>query len=56
MFKTYTDYQPLIWLFNVKDPGSRLMQCRLEFAEYQYKVVYKSGVINTNANALSHIS
>jgi len=31
-FKIYTDYQPLKWLFNVKDPGSRLMRWRIELA------------------------
>ncbi|KAL4103608.1 hypothetical protein QTP88_018969 [Uroleucon formosanum] len=54
-FKIFTDHQPLTWLFNVKDPGSRLMRWRLKLAEYNYEVVYKPGVINTNADALSRI-
>lgn len=54
-FKMYTDHQPLTWLFNVKDPGSRLMRWRLKLAEYNYEVVYKTGVNNTNADALSRI-
>jgi hypothetical protein len=55
-FKIYTDHQPLTWLFNVKDPGSRLMRWRLKLAEYQYEVVYKPGVTNTNADALSRVN
>ncbi|KAL4083643.1 hypothetical protein QTP88_028959 [Uroleucon formosanum] len=31
-FKIFTDHQPLTWLFNVKDPGSRLMRWRLKLA------------------------
>lgn len=54
-FKIFTDHQPLTWLFNVKDPGSRLMRWRLKLAEYNYEVVYKPGVTNTNADALSRI-
>lgn len=55
-FKIFTDHQPLTWLFNVKDPGSRLMRWRLKLAEYNYEVVYKPGVTNTNADALSRIA
>ncbi|CAH1730971.1 unnamed protein product [Aphis gossypii] len=51
----YTDHQPLTWLFNVKDPGSRLMRWRLKLAEYQYEVIYKPGSANTNADALSRM-
>jgi len=54
-FKIFTDQQPLTWLFNVKDPGSRLMRWRLKLAEYNYEVAYKPGVTNTNADALSRI-
>lgn len=54
-FKIYTDHQPLTWLFNVKDPGSRLMRWRLKLAEYHYEVVYKPGKDNMNADALSRI-
>ncbi|KAL4101311.1 hypothetical protein QTP88_021331 [Uroleucon formosanum] len=54
-FRIYTDHQPLTWLFNVKDPGSRLMRWRLKLAEYQYEVIYKPGATNTNADALSRM-
>jgi len=54
-FRIYTNHQPLMWLFNVKDPGSRLLRWKLKLAEYQYEAVYKPGVINTNADALSRM-
>jgi hypothetical protein len=37
---------------NIKDPGSRLLRWRLKLEEYEYKIVYKRGALNTNANAL----
>jgi len=37
----------------VKDPTSRLVRWRLKLAEYEYKVIYKAGKINLNADALS---
>ncbi|KAF0706932.1 Retrovirus-related Pol polyprotein from transposon 412, partial [Aphis craccivora] len=51
-FKIYTDHKPLTWLFNVKDPGSRLLRWRLKLAEYQIEGIYKTGKSNTNADAL----
>jgi hypothetical protein len=50
-----TDHKPLLWLFNVKDPGSRLLRWRLRLEEYDYKVQYKKGSLNSNADALSRI-
>jgi hypothetical protein len=40
---------------NVKDPGSRLMRWRIQLTEYDYEIVRKSGIQNTNADALSRI-
>lgn len=54
-FRIYTDHRPLTWLFNVKDPGSRLMRWRIKLSEYHYEVIYKPGVSNTNADSLSRI-
>ncbi|KAL4154336.1 hypothetical protein QTP88_000215 [Uroleucon formosanum] len=48
-------WQPLTWLFNVKDPGSRFLRWRLKLAQYQYEVIYKTGKSNTNVDALSRI-
>lgn len=52
-FKIVTDHRPLVWLFNVKDPGSRLIRWRLKLEEYDYEIVYKQGRLNSNADALS---
>jgi len=48
-----TDHKPLEWLHSVKDPTSRLIRWRLKLAEYDYKILYKAGKINCNADALS---
>lgn len=52
-FIILTDHKPLEWLHSVKDPTSRLIRWRLKLAEYDYKVIYKAGKINCNADALS---
>jgi len=43
--------QPLKWLHSVKDPTSRFVRWRLKLADY--RVVYKAGRFNVNADALS---
>ena len=40
-----TDHRPLIWIFSVKDPSSRLLRWRLKLEEYEYKVKYKKGLV-----------
>ena len=55
-FTIVTDHKPLTWVFNVKYPSSRLLRWRLKLEEYYYQVVYKPGVRNTNADALSRIT
>jgi hypothetical protein len=55
-FTSVTDRKPLTWVFNVKDPSSRLLRWRLKLEEYDYDIVYKPGVRNTNADALSRIT
>lgn len=54
-FTICTDHKPLTWIFNVKDPSSRLMRWRLKLEEYDYKVIYKKGSLNGNADFLSRI-
>ncbi|XP_036149749.1 uncharacterized protein LOC118647910 [Monomorium pharaonis] len=54
-FTIVTDHKPLVWLMNVKDPNSRLMRWRLKLEEFDYKIVYKPGKTNTNADGLSRI-
>ncbi|CAH2089856.1 unnamed protein product [Euphydryas editha] len=55
-FKIVTDHRPLVWLFNVKDPGSRLMRWRLKLEEYNYEIIYKQGRLNSNVDTLSSIN
>lgn len=52
-FKIITDHRPLKWLFNHKDPGSKLIRWRLKLEEFDYEIEYKKGKINSNADALS---
>lgn len=52
-FTIITDHKPLNWLFNCKDPGSRLVRWRLKLEEYNYEIQYRKGKTNTNADALS---
>ena len=54
-FKVVSDHKPLVWIMNVKDPGSRLMRWRIQLAEYDYDIVHKSGTQNTNADALREL-
>jgi hypothetical protein len=55
IFTVVTDKRPIVWIFNVKDPSSRLLIWRLKQEEYEYNIVYKRGSSNTNADALSRI-
>ena len=55
-FTIVTDHKPLTWVFNGKDPSSRLLRWRLKLEEFDYQVVYKPGVRNTNADALGRIT
>ena len=52
-FTLETDHRPLVWLHNVKNPGSKLTRWRFRLSEYDYDIVYKKGSINSNADALS---
>lgn len=52
-FKIRTDHQPLTWLFNLKDPSSRLMRWRIKLEEYDYTIEYVQGTSNLVADALS---
>lgn len=42
-----------MWMNSVKDPTSRLLRWRLKLAEYEYKILYKPGKSNLNADARS---
>lgn len=52
-FTIVTDHKPLVWLHSVKDPSSRLWKWRHKLSEYEYRIEYKAGTANLNADALS---
>jgi len=54
-FRTVSDHKPLTWNMSVKDPGSRLLGWHIQLEEYDYEILYKPGVQNSNADALSRI-
>lgn len=55
-FIVYTDHKPLIYLFGMTNPSSRLTKFRLILEEYDYTVQYIKGKDNVAADALSRIS
>ena len=55
-FTVVTDHKPLTWIMSVKDPGSRLLRWRKKLEKYDYEIVFKKGVFNTNADALIRVS
>ena len=54
-FKIITDHKPLVWLFNLKEPNSKLLRWKIKLQEFDYTVEYKKEKLNTNADALSRI-
>lgn len=54
-FTVQSDHKPLIYLFNLKDPTSKLTRLRLELAEYDFTVEHIPGKTNVVADALSRI-
>lgn len=55
-FVVCTDHRPLVYLFSLIDPSSRLTKFRLALEEYSFEVQYKRGSENVVADALSRIS
>lgn len=54
-FRIITDHRPLIYLFNMSNPSSRLTKFRLCLEEYDFTVEYLKGKENAAADALSRI-
>lgn len=54
-FTIMTDHKPLLYLFGMKDPSSRLLKFRLVLEEYDFKISYVKGKDNVVADALSRI-
>lgn len=54
-FILITDHKPLCYLFRMKDCGSRLFRQKLEILNYNFKIIYRPGSLNTVADSLSRI-
>lgn len=54
-FEIHSDHKPLMYLFNLRDPSSRLIKFRLTLEEYDFTVKYVKGQENSVADALSRI-
>lgn len=54
-FTIVTDHKPLTFLYSSSNPSSILLRWRLELEEYDFKIIYKPGKINLNADALSRV-
>lgn len=54
-FLVRSDHRPLIYLYSMKDPSSKLMRIRLELEEYDFEIQHIRGKENVIADALSRI-
>lgn len=54
-FTVRSDHRPLVYLFNLKDPNSKLTRLRLELAEYNFVIEHIQGKNNVVADCLSRI-
>lgn len=50
-----TDHRPLVYLFSIKNPTSKLTRMRLELEEFDFSVQYVQGKTNVGADALSRV-
>lgn len=55
-FLVKSDHRPLIYLYGLKDPSSKLTRIRLELEEFNFKVEHIKGKDNVGADALSRLS
>lgn len=55
-FTVRSDHRPLVYLYNLKNPASKLTRIRLELEEYDFVVEHIKGKDNVVADALSRIS
>lgn len=54
-FVVRTDHRPLVFLFGMKNPNSKLTNMRLDLEEFDFVVEYIQGKTNVIADALSRI-
>lgn len=55
-FILVTDHKALCYLFDMKDPGTRLFRQKIDLLEYNFSIIYRSGLQNHVADALSRIT
>lgn len=55
-FTVKSDHKPLQYLYNLKNPSSKLSRLRLNLDEYHFDIEYIKGKDNVMADALSRIS
>lgn len=54
-FEILTDHRPLVYLFGMRDPSSRLLKFRLKLEDFDFTIRYVKGTDNVTADALSRI-
>lgn len=54
-FTVYSDHKPLVYLFTMRNPASKLVRIKLELEEYDFDIVHIRGKENILADALSRI-
>lgn len=54
-FIVKSDHRPLVYLFSMKNPTSKLTRIRLELQDYDFQIIYIKGVHNTGPDALSRV-
>jgi hypothetical protein len=52
-FTVYTDHHSLVWLMTYKDASPRLLRWALQLQDFRFKIIYRPGSQNQNADALS---
>lgn len=55
-FTVRTDHKPLVHLYNLKNPTSKLSQIRMDLEKFNFTIVYIPGKLNVTADALSRIT
>ena len=54
-FTVITDHQPLKYLWSIKEPAVRLIRWLLRLNMFRFKIYYRKGIKNGNADALSRL-
>ena len=54
-FVVHSDHAALRWLMEIAEPSGRLMRWRLRLGDFDFRIEYKKGNKNTQADALSRL-